>query len=76
MRLRRVLRMILGMQFVTVRNMGVMRCFLVVPVLMMPCGLIMMFCSMFVVFCCFFYDGRPALNEAYGCSNWFCHPNG
>jgi hypothetical protein len=54
MRLRRVLRMILGMQFVTVRDMGVMRCFLVVPVLMMPCGLMMMFCSMFVVFCCFF----------------------
>jgi hypothetical protein len=54
MRLRRVLCMILGMQFVTVRDMRVMRCFLVVPVLMMPCGLMVMFCSMFVMFCRFF----------------------
>jgi len=49
--LRRVLCMILGMEFVAVCDVGVMRCLLVVPVLMMLGSLMVMLRSMLVVFC-------------------------
>ena len=49
--LRRVLCMILGMQFMAVCDVGVMRSFLVVPTLMVLCSLMVMFRSMLVVFC-------------------------
>jgi hypothetical protein len=64
--------MLHGMQFVTVRDMGVTRCLLVVPILMMPCDLMMVFCSMFVVFYRFFVKGDQLWMRHMNCSNNFC----